>query len=244
MAPGGFRPAGGLACCGRLPPKLGSGVTVQRHLTRACAMAFEAHGAQQHFMLSGEVRRLATGRLSSCAVFVDSSCLGSQAASWQLISKLTGAWCPIGECRRCVLRRCSSAAPARCTGFDVPARASASLRHDFGTPVRIEQLAFGAGEEALGHGVVVAVSDGAHRQRDAGVAAALAEARGNVRAAFCPSGRRRAIAVCSTSTIRSVVGDESITRPTMRRPNMSRTFRRLSATGTGKHRNRQASART
>ncbi len=47
LAPGGFRPAGGLACCGRLPPKLGSGVTVQRHLTRACAMAFEAHGAQQ-----------------------------------------------------------------------------------------------------------------------------------------------------------------------------------------------------
>ena len=44
----------------------------------------------------------------------------------------------------------------------------------------VEQLAFEAGEEALGHGVVAAVADGAHRERDAGIAAALPEGQGRV----------------------------------------------------------------
>ena len=56
--------------------------------------------------------------------------------------------------------------------LDVPEE----LRLRFGMipkPGPVEQFALEAGEEALGHGVVVTVSDGTHRERDAGVAAAL-----------------------------------------------------------------------
>ena len=48
----------------------------------------------------------------------------------------------------------------------------------------VEQFALEAGEEALGHGVGVAISDGTHRERDSCVSAALPEGQGSVLAAL------------------------------------------------------------
>ena len=45
----------------------------------------------------------------------------------------------------------------------------------------VEELAFETGENALGHGVVIAVPDRAHRGDDARLAAALAEGQQGVR---------------------------------------------------------------
>ena len=48
----------------------------------------------------------------------------------------------------------------------------------------VEQFALEAGEEALCHGVVVAISDGTHREPDAFVSAALPEGQESVLAAL------------------------------------------------------------
>ena len=49
--------------------------------------------------------------------------------------------------------------------------------------VAVEQLAFQGGEEALGHGVVQGVTDGAHRGDQAGLLEAAAECQAGVLAA-------------------------------------------------------------
>jgi len=48
----------------------------------------------------------------------------------------------------------------------------------------VEQFVFEPGEEALSHGVVVAISDVTHREPNAGVTAALPEDQGSVLAAL------------------------------------------------------------
>ena len=95
----------------------------------------------------------------------------------------------------------------------------------------VDELGLEGGEEALGHGVVVAVADRAHGRRDAGLAQPPPEGEARVLASVvgvvdeAVAGRRRTMAMSRAAVTSSVRMWVAIDQPTTRRLQASRSRR-------------------